>query len=103
MPSPLRIQCKCEVIMTSSILSGLHSVKNAILLSGDGLIIRNIGKKPVTVAVYDIQGRRVAHDEFRASERIVRCNKIESLANGIYIYKIKIGERVFNRRFIVSK
>ena len=103
MPSPLRIICKCEVIITSSILSGLHSGKNVIVLNGNGLIIRNIEKKPVAVAVYDIQGRRLVHDEFRASERVVRCNKIESLANGVYIYEITIGNEVLRQRFIMSR
>lgn len=103
MPSPVRIICRCEVIVTTSILSGLNMGKSIIVLNGEGLVIRNMEKKPVSVTVYDIQGRRLVHDEFRASESVIQCSKVESLANGIYIYKVKIGERVFNKRFVISK
>jgi M6 family metalloprotease-like protein len=76
--------------------------KNSITLHGSELVIYK-NNEPVSVGVYDIHGRRLFHNEFRASESVVRYDKRKFLANGTYVYKISIGERVFNKRFIVSK
>lgn len=101
--SPIRVICKLEVIVTSSILSGMNIGKNVIVLNRDGLVICNVERKPVSVAVYDIRGRRLVYEEFRASKPVIRCNKVKSFANGAYIYKIKIGDKAIVKRFVISK
>ena len=79
------------------------SYKNSIAINDMELVIYNDNKTPVSIAIYDIQGRRLVHDQFKNSENIIRFNKAKSLANGTYIYKIYIGSKVLRKQFIISQ
>ena len=104
MQSPIKVICKLEVVVTSSIVSAITIIKNLILINSDGLLfINNVEKKPLSIAVYDIRGRRLIYDRFKASKGIIRYNKIKSLANGTYLYLVKTGDNVIKNRFVISK
>ena len=104
MESPVRVICKLEVIVGSSILFDINIATKSILINSDGLlVISNVEKEPVSIAVYDIRGRRLIYDQLKMSKGIIKYGKIKSLANGTYIYMIGIGSKIIKRRFIISK
>ena len=74
----------------------------AVTYSSLGLIVRNPHRKRVSVAIHDSKGRPVIIRQYRTSVPFVNVGTSE-LSAGVYVYTVRVGEKLFTAPFIVSR
>ena len=76
--------------------------RNTIVAHNGGLVIYNVEKKPVSVELYDMRGRRIFHNTFSSSDDIIKI-KTTQFAPGLFIYRMKFGDAAVTRTFLIDK
>lgn len=64
-----------------------------------GYIIYNNKRLPLSVALFDIQGRLILNKNYQNSQRVVYFN-IDKFARGIYLLRIKLGSEAITRPIV---
>lgn len=75
---------------------------NAIVINKLGLVIHNGERLPVSIQVYDMRGRRLYTKLFDASDQLIKIST-NTFAQGLYIYKIKMGLNTTTKPFLIRK
>jgi hypothetical protein len=69
---------------------------------GARLLIENPGRLPVSVAVFDLRGRELFAQSFAAANTVVRLS-LDDLSAGVYLTKVRIGNTITARTFVVGR
>lgn len=73
-----------------------------VTYSSLGLIVRNPEGKRVSVAVHDSKGRPVIIQRYKSGVPFVNVGT-SGLSAGVYVYTVRVGEKLHTAPFIVSR
>jgi hypothetical protein len=73
-----------------------------VTYSSLGLIVRNPHRKRVSVAIHDSKGRPVVIRQYGENVPFVNIGTSD-LSAGVYVYTVRVGEKLFTSPFIVSR
>jgi hypothetical protein len=67
-----------------------------------GFVIFNNAKKSVSITIYDVHGRRVLIDHYKASDTVINVTT-NRLAKGVYFCRIKLGSEIITKPLLIIR
>lgn len=87
---------------TGIALSQSITKDNDLIINKVGLMIHNNERMPVSVKLYDMRGRILLKKLFIASDKVIRIDN-DAFSQGLYIYKIEMGQKNITKSFVIRK